>query len=93
MSDRCVLCRAGRAPFASLFTQQSVNRINVNNMNELLIYSDGKIVPSSEVITRNSFKGGRPKDEEIEPTTNAKKVAINSIKKQSKISSFFNQNN
>ena len=28
-----------RAPFASLFTQQSVNRINVNNMNELLIYS------------------------------------------------------
>ena len=55
--------------------------------------ADGKIVPSSEVITRNSFKGGRPKDEEIEPTTNAKKVAINSNKKQSKISSFFNQNN
>ena len=54
--------------------------------------ADGKIVPSSEVITRNSFKGGRPKDEEIEPTTNAK-VAINSNKKQSKISSFFNQNN
>ena len=32
----CVVCRA---PFASLFTQQSVNRININNMNELLIYS------------------------------------------------------
>ena len=35
--NRCVQCRE---PFASLFTQQSVNRINVNNMNELLIYSD-----------------------------------------------------
>ena len=34
--NRCVQCRE---PFASLFTQQSVNRINVNNMNELLIYS------------------------------------------------------
>ena len=35
-NTRCVQCRE---PFASLFTQQSVNRINVNNMNELLIYS------------------------------------------------------
>ena len=48
-----------------------------------------KIVPSAEVITRNSnsFKAGRPDDKEAEPTTNAK-VAINSNKKQTKISSF-----
>ena len=54
--------------------------------------ADGKIVPSSEVITRNSFKGGRPKDEETEPTNNAK-VAINSNKKQTKISFFLYQKN
>ena len=53
--------------------------------------ADGRIVPSSEVITRNSFKG-RPKDKETKPTNNAK-VAINSNKKQTKISSFMKHNN
>ena len=46
-----------------------------------------KIVPSAEVITRNSFKGGRPDDKEAKPTTNAR-TAINSNKKQTKISTF-----
>ena len=46
-----------------------------------------KIVPSAEVITRNSFKGGNAKDEEVESTTNAK-VAIKLNSKQTKISSF-----
>ena len=46
-----------------------------------------KIVPSAEVITRNSFKGGNAKDEEVEPTTNAK-AAIKLNSKQTKISSF-----
>ena len=47
-----------------------------------------KIVPSAEVITRNSFKG-KPDDKELEPTTNAKVAKkLNSNPKQTKISSF-----
>ena len=45
VDSRCEVCRA---PFASLFTQQSVNRINVNNMNELLIYS---VIPNMYLYT------------------------------------------
>ena len=49
-------------------------------------------VPSAEVITRNSFKGGNAKDEEVESTTNAKVANnLNSNSKQTKIYSFMNR--
>ena len=55
---------------------------------------EGKIVPSAEVITRNSnsFKG-KPNDKEVqEPTTNAKVANnLNSNSKQTKIYSFMNR--
>ena len=51
-----------------------------------------KIVPSAEVITRNSIKGGKPDDKNIEPTTNARVAKnLNSNSKQTKISSFMNR--
>ena len=54
--------------------------------------AERKIVPSAEVITRNSFKG-KPNDKEVqEPTTNAKVANnFNSNSKQTKIYSFMNR--
>ena len=54
--------------------------------------AERKIVPSAEVITRNSFKG-KPNDKEVqEPTTNAKVANnLNSNSKQTKIYSFMNR--
>ena len=51
------------------------------------------IVSSAEVITRNDFKGGRP-NKEVGSTKKAiAAIKSNSKSKQTKISSFFNQNN
>ena len=62
--------------------------LEVDNNNN----AERKIVPSSEVITRNSFKG-KPNNKEVqEPTTNAKVANnLNSNSKQTKIYSFMNR--
>jgi len=47
-----------------------------------------KIVPSAEVITRNSFKRGNPNHEEVQESTTNAKAATKLKSKQTKISSF-----